>query len=48
VVVQVRTAEAPFEIELGLAENEIVGAGCVTVTFAVAVVLPPDPETLRV
>jgi hypothetical protein len=48
VVVQVRTAYEPFVILVGLALNEIVGAGCVTVTFAVAELLPPDPETLSV
>jgi len=33
---------------LGVAENEIVGAGCVTVTVAVFVVVPPGPVAVSV
>ena len=35
-------------IVLGVAENEIVGAGCVTVTVADFVIVPPGPLAVSV
>jgi hypothetical protein len=48
VVFQISVEFWPAETVLGVAENEIVGAGCVTVTVAVLVIVPPEPVAVSV
>jgi hypothetical protein len=48
VVDQVSVDDWPALIDVGAAEKDAVGAGCVTVTVAVFVVVPPGPVAVRV
>ena len=48
VVFQMSVEFCPLVIVLGVAEKEIVGAGCVTVTVAVFVTVPPGPVAVSV
>jgi hypothetical protein len=45
---QVSVEDCPAMIDVGAAENVAVGAGCVTVTEAVFVMVPPGPVAVRV
>src|SRR3954447_13134624 len=48
VVFQISVEFCPLVMVLGVAEKEIVGAGCVTVTVAVLVITPPGPVAVSV
>ena len=48
VVDQVSVDDEPVGIDAGVAENVAVGAGALTVTLALLVIVPPLPVTVRV